>query len=121
MGQRKSKAGRSNVSVGQINCCVFYGPEHDPIDSNEFTSIQPKSKKNINKLEDKAVRVGGRNTLVKNLEPMVDKRLNVDPRRIDDHPPSYEDSTEIEKPKVPKNLNLRKNVLSRKNPEFVNE
>ena len=121
MGQRKSKAGRSNVSVGQLNCCVFYEPEHDPIDSNEFTSIQPKSKKNIHKLEDKAVRVGGRNTLVKNLEPMVDKRFNVDPRRIDDHPPSYEDSTEIEKPKVPKNLNLRKNVLSRKNPEFVNE
>ena len=115
MRQRKSKAGRSNVSVGQINCCVFHGNDDGPIDSNEFTSIQPKSKENINELEDKAVRVGGRDTLPKNLEPMVDERLNVDPRRIDDHPPSYEDSTEIEKPKVPKKSKLkRKRTVKKK-------
>ena len=58
MGQRKSKAGRNNVNVGQINCCVFPVNGNDPIvdgppiNSNEFTSIQPKSKENIDELEE---------------------------------------------------------------------
>ena len=76
MGQRKSKAGRSNVSVGQINCCVFHGNEHDPMDSNIFTPIQPKIMENTDGLA-KAVYHGQPDALT---------------------PPSYEESTVTEKP-----------------------